>query len=388
MITKIRLVNCQSWSDCTIDLSNGFNVIVAPNNVGKSVLFKILKITASPKFYKAKKRRKLIRWGCNDAKALYAFDSGAQALVVIQPNDVLYGYRESETDKWRMTYEPAPELIVEVGLLVNNKGNFIANIIDTDQDLLLVDSDAKGTYEFIDMLCNDAQLMSYKEKIEYLERAMGEDYSNALCALMDYEDELKRYAYVDVERLENDLDTAQLANDALFKFIDVANLVEVTKPLSEAWLDFDQLLKDCKITQALESVDLSSVAIPKYDSDLESMIGILEVLESINLNNLRVPKEPQGTEELRILETLEDINLKQLFTGEPPVDVEGCDTLEALESVRNTITLFETQINKMEDLTKEIDLLNTEFLNSGEVHHCEIFRKVVYDGNGCIPVEE
>lgn len=388
MITNIRLVNCQSWSDCTIDLSKGFNVIVAPNNTGKSVLFKILKITASPNFYKAKKRRKLIRWGCTDAKALYAFDSGAQAVVIIQPNNVIYGYRETCDAKWRMTYEPAPELIKEIGLLVNNKGNFIANIIDTDQDLLLVDSDAKGTYEFIDLLCNDAQLMTCKEKLIYLQNAMNSDYTNALCMNLDYADELKKYAYVDVESLENSLSVTQVVNDSLFKFIDIANLVKITEPLSASWLDFDSLLKECSILQSLESLDLGSTTVPNYDSDLECMISLLETLENIKLADLSIPEEPIGSEELFILECFETLNLQSVFTGSAPVNIEGCDTLETLELISSAVASLEEQSKKACAIQNEINLLNNEFLNSGEIHSCDIFKKVVYDGNSCIPVEE
>ena len=387
MITSIRLVNCQSWTDSTINLTSGFNVIAAPNNTGKSVLFKILKVTASPKYYKAKKRRKIIRWGCKDAKAVYAFSSGAQGLVVIQPNNVLYGYRKSVEENWCMSYEPAPEMIQEVGLLVNANGNFIANIIDTDQNLLLVDSDAKGTYEFIDMLCNHPGLTQYKDKLDFLKREMDSSYTNALSRSLEIEDDLQHYAYVDVEKIENDLKTTQLVNNILFGLIDVANLTEIVRPLSESWMDFDKLLSDCEKLNLLENIDVSSLQIPEYNKELEKDCKILEILETLNLTEMFIPEKPMDYEELNILEILEDIKMKDVYVGDSPIDADLCDVLEKLEKINDCVIVVSEQVSISANVLKDISELNEMFLSSGVVHSCEIFEKVIYDGTTCVPVE-
>ena len=62
MIEWIRLQNCQSWQDCIIHLaSDRINIIKADNNIGKSVLFRILKLAGDPTYYDKEERNSLIR---------------------------------------------------------------------------------------------------------------------------------------------------------------------------------------------------------------------------------------------------------------------------------------------------------------------------------------
>ena len=203
MIDQIRLVGCQSWADTTISLSsNKINVIQAPNNTGKSVLFKILKISVAPKVYTARKRKKLIRNRCTEARAYFSFTDGCMAATVIQQTRVIYLFKETNT--WESFVEPPKRMIDELGLLVNEKGTFIANIIDTDQNLLLVDSDAASTTEFINMLCNNATLDDYKEKIEIAKGWSLDNIMPVEWELNKVTQELQNLDYVDVDAMRKD----------------------------------------------------------------------------------------------------------------------------------------------------------------------------------------
>ena len=55
MIHSVRLINCQSWENGIIPLAQDrINVLRADNNSGKSVFFKMLKITACPGYFTPK----------------------------------------------------------------------------------------------------------------------------------------------------------------------------------------------------------------------------------------------------------------------------------------------------------------------------------------------
>ena len=95
MIHSVRLINCQSWENGIIPLAQDrINVLRADNNSGKSVFFKMLKITACPGYFTPKERKKLIRNGCDSANILYAFTDGSVGACSVYPTRVMYLYAE------------------------------------------------------------------------------------------------------------------------------------------------------------------------------------------------------------------------------------------------------------------------------------------------------
>ncbi|MDQ9745195.1 ATP-binding protein, partial [Acinetobacter baumannii] len=59
-LKSLHLENIQSWEDATIEFGPGLNAIIANNNVGKSVVFKTLRITCNPEFFAKPERAKLV----------------------------------------------------------------------------------------------------------------------------------------------------------------------------------------------------------------------------------------------------------------------------------------------------------------------------------------
>lgn len=132
----------------------------------------MLKISACPKIFNVRKRKKLIRWGYSNAQALYEFTDESIGGVVVYPTKVLYLYLPIGSKVWQKSYKPDPRMLENLGLIVSRNSNFIANVIDTDQSLLLVDAEAKSTYDFIKMLCNNAMLDEYAEKLDNMKKEM------------------------------------------------------------------------------------------------------------------------------------------------------------------------------------------------------------------------
>ena len=302
MIKRMRLVGCQSWEDSTISLSSDkLNIVRAANDTGKSVLFKMLKISVSPKFYPARKRKKLIRWGSNDARIIYEFVDGSLAMVVVQPTRVLYLVREPAEAKWTSYTEPPQKLINELGLLVNSQGNFIANIIDTDQNLMLVDADSKATDEFVDLLCNNATIDEYLEKLKSLK-----DWAFNSLTPVDYRldvvsKQLKDTEYADVPKMEDNLNSLMCAKNTLYSCIDSGLCMSKLQDSLEYAKDFDSLEIALNALEAVESVSVESLGIKSFDEDVFALLECLECAEGLQLEKLGVEKEPVSNSILEIL---------------------------------------------------------------------------------------
>ena len=55
-----------------------------------------------------------------------------------------------------------------LSLLVNNQTDFIANIIDTDQDLFLVSTKSSSNVEYLRLVAEEPTLREVLEKIEHI----------------------------------------------------------------------------------------------------------------------------------------------------------------------------------------------------------------------------
>ena len=135
MLKSVRLVNCQSIKDITFNFATDrLNVIAANNSVGKSVLFKMLKITADPKQLPTiEERSQLIRHGAESAIFVAAFSDGAIGLTVVYPNRVIYRYAQLPELGFDTFAEPPEIYLKQLGLLIDERTKYVATIIDTDQ---------------------------------------------------------------------------------------------------------------------------------------------------------------------------------------------------------------------------------------------------------------
>ena len=419
MIKRIRLVGCQSWEDATISLSSDkINIVRAPNQTGKSVLFKMFKISVSPKFYPPRKRKKLIRWGCDDAKAIYEFTDGSRAAVIVQPTKTVYMFRDPGEERWETYLEPPAKMIKELGFLVNSNGTFIANIIDTDQNLMLVDANSKATDEFINLLCNNADIDDYSEKVKMLLAWANNNASEVTYQLNRITSELRDMQYVDVNRLQNELNGIQAAKRVMSALIKVGRCMNNLSNSLEYARDYDRLEVILNTLTAMESIKLSQLSITEYNSDNEVMLSILEKLEmcsldalfveeckvddrileilerleSIQLQELTVVKKPPSERILSILEKLEYVHtemqqLQDQLAIVKPVSVNSVNLLEKLEMISTDLAMFSKASRTACMAKNEVERLTQEFLNSGAEHKCEIYGKVVFDGKTCVPCD-
>lgn len=388
MINQIRLIGCQSWEDTTIQLAQDrINIIQAPNNTGKSVLFKILKISVAPKIYTARKRKKLIRKGSTEARAYFAFTDGCIAATVIQQTRVIYLFKENGSQDWGSFVEPPKRMIDELGLLVNEKGTFIANIIDTDQNLLLVDSDAASTTEFIDMLCNNAVLDDYMGKIETASSWALENIASVEWELDKVSRELRNLDYVDIESMQCEIDRVVACKDNLYKVLDLLNCMNKLSGVLQYAKDYDKLLRLEEMLESIGNMHLSECATHVFDVHTIDLCRVLDSVENIKLGTLKPLSEPPSVNLVRVLETVESICLADLQSVIEVPNVELVDALGKLEDLSLNIKKYDSALRIQRDTTDSITALEKEFRNSGTVHKCEIYREVIFNGKECIPCD-
>lgn len=253
MIKSVRLIGCQSWEDNTISFSTDFmNVLIADNSSGKSVFFKMLKITACPNYFTPKEQKKLIRYGCDKAVIMYEFVDGSIGICSVFPTRVIYMYAE-DGKNFIKSQEPIEEMVIKTGL-VHNSDKFIANLIDMDQPLLLVDSNMYENYELIKMLTESAELNEIKEKLQLNIDEFEENRKKVKFTLFDLEKVLAGTEYKDINKMESQIDFAENQFELLFRLDDYLSVLYKIKDNWVENVNYDELMSIVEICEKLKQI--------------------------------------------------------------------------------------------------------------------------------------
>lgn len=389
MITQIRLINCQAFVDSTFNLATDkLNVIIARNGTGKSILLKMLKITASPSFYSAKKRKKLIRLGADSAMIMFAFSDGAIGYTRVFPTRVLYGFKAPGEQGVRLSVEPPEELVKEVDLLVNQAGKFVANIIDTDQNLLLVDSDSKSNSELLRLLVTNEDLSNLRERTE-------EAIAECKNALQQQEVKLDRVTaqlntvqYVDVEAKEKRLKTLRVVRDVMYTLIGVHRSCQKLAGCMCPGKDFRFLISMCELTSVVEGLPFRACEVEQFDERLLQICRVLEEVEARGLRECNKPKEPVDVRYADVLGGVESLPLASVpvrAVCDVDEELRRASALGKLEEMVDASRRFRDARSGAEQCATRVEELEHQFRSSGAVHKCEIYGEVVWDGENCVP---
>lgn len=389
MITQIRLKNCQSWDDITIDLATDrLNVIVADNDTGKSVLYKILKLVGSPKFYGRSERRELIRWGCTHAVAAFAFSNGRLGIVTISESQVVYEYIKEDGAR-NPVLSPPQELLEDVGLLVNPEGTFIANIIDGDQDLMLVNSNLANNFELIKMIVMSEDLDSLSEKIKMLTTEFS-SYRVRVCDQKNVlGEQLGALKHYDIEKMEREMQHHEALYEGLKKLTRVWRHLEKFDEIE--FRDFSAL--ECFLgsleqlvcaRRLLKSLELSGVPVD------DCFIRSLELLSKVKECAEKLAKPDKVMDE-RFIDAFDGLLSASSRLGKLAVaefDFSKFDQmlqgLEALIVARKYLEVYAQAVKKLECARQDIRRLEKMFSDSGVLVDCPIYGKVVFDGKNCV----
>lgn len=415
MIVRVQMVNCQSWKDSSFTLSKDkLNVIIADNGTGKSVFFKMLKITSHPKYFDRTERKDLIRKGEEFAAIFFQFDDGALACTKVFPTYTLYAYKPIDSETIITSYEPDPRMLRQAGLLSDGSTPFVANIVDSDQDLLLVNSKLKYNFNLVQMLIQNAELETVKDRTKENINKVINPLSSVSSKCEILERAIRDSKYCDTVTRELQLDVAENAEILMYQMIDVINdVIKINKAMQNS-VDYDFLMtieefvekmESCKfadlyvgesfdyldpivsLVENLETCEFQKLVVEDSPADVENELNLLEKIETIDFTELFVGAEVQDlNREIDLLEALESLQLRDLEVGDPiTIETEHIDVLEQLLDLNRSFVLLSSVLMTINSTKEEINAAEQELHKAGTVYDCAIYGKVVYDGKNCIP---
>lgn len=386
MLVEVRFINCQSMSDVTMHFADDkLNVIVADNSVGKSVLFKMLKVTANPKVLPTREERmQVIRYGTTHAAFICAFDDGDVGATIVYPNKVIYKYRSNKSENF-ISYEQPPEIFIKhLGLLVDDKINYIANLIDTDQDLLFVNNNLGSNHSLIKLIAENPTLTEVQDKLTNLDNQFNQYAVYVNQKAIDLRMQLEQFSYSDVNRLEADLDCVEIMLDVLPK-LDKCNQSLECMSIAKDVKSVDVLIEACslllKLDNGLNCIDYNYTEKDKVICDVAPVV--MNAVEQIRLVNIDTTDYESLDSAMRLL-----CQIKTSMDSIECVDVFSDDLItlsENLNVILNSINRIISSVSLIENSKVDIVELERHLLESGESVECPIYGKVVYNGQECIP---
>lgn len=397
-LVAIKLTNCQSFKDSIIKFATDrLNVFVADNSTGKSVFFRMLSITAFPNKCSREDRLNIIRRGSQFAQILYMFSDGSYGGVRVLPDRVIYYYTPNENTRMTQTVEPHPELIAKLGLILDNNSGFVANLIDMDQNLLLVNSNQKSDSNILQMLTGnetiDRMIESTSDK-----KKVFEQYEDRLKdVIYSYSKSIDGYEYTDTNALELNIEQCECMFDTLYKLLPIdEELVAFAANMTD-YVDYDRLLSITNTLIQLEGLarELCSMQQPrKFNDKLLCYVQICIKAEQLrdSIANLHIPHcEKDSSNKLHTLLVIEGI-IYDLDKCHKPEDLTDftptINTLQKLEQFDDYICEASIHLDNLAASQRTMSELYKMLGDLGEIISCGIYGEVIFDGEKCISVDK
>lgn len=387
MIKAIRFQNCQSFKDVTYNFAEDrLNVIASPNDTGKSIFFKVLKLAGKSDYYNRVDRKDLIRRGAPFAQVTFQFTDNSFGVMRIFEDKAIYAWVEELGGEISWYLDPPMEMVERLGLLVSDSESFVANVIDTEQGILLVDPKLTSNYELVRLIATCEDLDLIRERVEPLIR----EYSDLIVRERDsigfLEKQLEATQYVDVESLEKKKIACEAAievADGLSKVYSVLERIEYPKEN----LNCEDLLKVAEVLEVLECIGVGRFpTIPKKIDDAP-----LEILSSLELVKEKVVKVRKQKEELPLSLANSLMILAQIEKSvkglRMPESVKGEGLIEVLE-VLEGVKVRAARLPDYKSVDNRVKELEEMFSRSGQEVECPLYGKVVFDGKECVADSE
>lgn len=388
MLEAVRLINCQSIEDATLDFSiDRVNVIVADNNTGKSILFKMLKTTANPNWLPNKKRKQLIRHGASNASMICGFSDGSIGITTVLENSVIYRYKDADSQDFT-TYQRAPEeYINQLGLIVDSKTKFIANIIDTDQDMLLVNSDLKGNNELLCALAECADLLEVKDKVSQLMKAFTEANTKLLIKETSLQQVLASLEHEDITALESVCRNGDILYNALGSLNKAENALEIITQCNSDTFNYNycigliETLQICKEISELLSciycgdiIDSKLIDIAIVFENICKVLAEIKLTPSIDFDTGALESFISAIDKLNSIAVIHSID-----------DIEVLDSLLCVKSCNSNLRNILNNFSSIYSIEVDCNKIKEDIIRSGKQTHCPIHGEVIYNGEECIP---
>ena len=159
-LVAIKMKDFQSWADGIIELSSGLNVIKGENSGGKSSVFNALMLACNPNKFTTKEKRDFIRYGKEYAEVSFVFEKLQTCIVRVLKSKVVYYYTDNlKTTKFDTYIGYPPQKFLDlVEVYVEPESGFLLNVVDSDRQFLLVNSDQKADSSLVSALIQNNDL--------------------------------------------------------------------------------------------------------------------------------------------------------------------------------------------------------------------------------------
>lgn len=396
-LKEVRLINCQAYEDVTIPLADDkLNVLVANNSVGKSIFFKMLDVTACPEKFDAEDRKNIIRHGKDYAQVMFSFSDGVIAAVRVLASRVIYFYKAAGESIF-YAYESAPDSLLEhLGLLVDKREGFIANIMDSDHDLLLVDSKERSNHNALRMITENAQLSGLQELLDRKAAEAAELKLKVEDRFSSITQQMKGYRYVDESALQDNIDSCEL----LFRMVCVLSDAEVHLHnimfFTRDTKNYDSLIEETELYQKIQDAAQILMRYKTPSGFNEKALWVVELCEKIQaLRDTALGyKKPRRFNENTFVVCDILSELSKANAGLTPIP--DSPNYNALAEIFNIYSKADRVRRAMQEYCrrhksciKSSDAISDivgYLKENNTVHHCEIYGEVLYDGETCIPV--
>jgi hypothetical protein len=391
-LVSARAVNCQSHEDTLFEFVPGLNVIVADNNVGKSVFIKMLKAAACPDYYDKDERNNLIRRNCEFASMEYFFTDGSAGMVRVYEKGPLYYFTEDyENDGYTTSLEPDERLITNLGLVVDQEENFIANILDLDQSLLLVSTTSKANGNLVKLLTTNHKLnrmieITAEKANTYKAKGIKLD---ELYINLNFK--LSSYKYIDTEQLGKSISSCEAAIEVYDKLISAYRELEFIGQLLVSEKDYDFLVSMADFV--IEGKHLVEGCKDLFTE--EEDLDMLEYLEAyIDLKEAYSHAlEIRHIDDSVLYDSAELIAAAYEQAIRIEVDTFGDDVFIAVEvydqlsRAQYHCKMLYNEIRELEKLDREVLAMETELNKLGRRVPCVIYGEVQHVDGECIPID-
>lgn len=204
------MINIQSYKDITINLSESINVFEAPNETGKSIIFKVFRVMCDANWFGRGERKSLIRRGCDKGTALIVvpYSDGNFKIVfeIHKTYQVYYLFdNDKQLDSWKQDTIPS-ELIEILGWYYDKDSKILLNLCDQELDMPFVNSNLRFNYEVMKFIIKNNELETSRDNLEKWIKTNSEELESLNTRILTLEGIISNYKYVDIDVISNSIE--------------------------------------------------------------------------------------------------------------------------------------------------------------------------------------
>lgn len=275
MIDAVRLINIQSFKDITYNLSNAINVFQAPNETGKSVLFKVFRIMCDANWYGRGERKSLIRRGCEYGAAQITLTPKDNVVYQITfglyPTNQIYILTKDGSTIGEWDQDSMPQEIMKLlGWVYDKDTKILLNLCDQELDMPFVNSNEGFNFDVFRFVIKDAELESARENLARWIKELETCDDKVNASISNYKYAFSDVKFEDVDKLEMQIKVKE-------------KLLEKEKAIGSAAVAFE----NCMIVQPPTFNTIDEDTLIRHFNNIDLILDTHEKVE--RLVNLKQP---------------------------------------------------------------------------------------------------